>query len=253
MGHRARLKRRRLLDTAGLGLGFLVLGGVTGLLMGVVGGIGIAAVFDRNDVKDFMLNGGVAGACTGGLICAGGLLSGKVRRKLIITSQPVRKALTRIGVGSAVVLVSFWSVANLGLGDYLDNEVPGGQAALVVLVGISGALVVGLGLGLLALIIVVGGRVTAGLLHGAVTHLRSEPAPRDGVTPRDLSIRAAAAFLPARARHRWLDDITEALYDYPRDQHRLLKRNFLLHAPSVIAESWAIEVRHLALTASRRR
>ncbi|MFE3937313.1 hypothetical protein ACFXPJ_26995, partial [Streptomyces goshikiensis] len=57
---------------------------------------------------------------------------------------------------------------------------------------------------------------------------------------------AADAMLPAWERGRWLERVDEATHDYPAEEHRRLLRDFIAHAPAVIAWAWALELRSRA-------
>ena len=49
--------------------------------------------------------------------------------------------------------------------------------------------------------------------------------------------------MPPEHARRWLDDVAEALFDYPCDQHSELLRDFLLHSPATIVLAWAVTIR----------
>jgi hypothetical protein len=69
--------------------------------------------------------------------------------------------------------------------------------------------------------------------HRRVTRQRS---------PYGRTIRLAAAFMPATARQRWLENIAESLHDFEPDQHRAILRDFLRSAPVVIFWSWTVNL-----------
>jgi hypothetical protein len=196
----------------------------------------------------------------GGVISSGVLAVGSfartVRRKLVVASDRASSLLTWIGTGGIVLIVAFVPLGLSGFLFWLNEHGVGGNLVLVVVVGVFYGAVLGVGVGLLALnilVIVTLGRIIARLLHPAVARRRPKPAQQhhSGVTPGGWPIQAVAALMPATARHRWLEDVEEALHDHPAEQHSMLLRNFLLHAPAVIAWTWPDDLRRRALSVGK--
>jgi Na+-transporting methylmalonyl-CoA/oxaloacetate decarboxylase gamma subunit len=259
MARSRRVKYRKLLKTARLGVGFVVLTSLIGTSFGIGVVLGIDAVHDLGGDSAYI--GGMFGAWVGAVISSGMLAVGSfartVRRKLIMASERASSLLTWIGTGGIVLIVAFVIVAFVPLGlsgfpDWLNEHGVGGKLVLVVAAGVFYGAVLGVGVGLLALtflVIATLGRIIARLCQPAVAHRRPEPAQQHHsvVTPGGWPIQAAAALMPATARHRWLEDVAEALHDHPAEQHSMLLRNFLLHAPAVIAWTWPDDLRRRAL------
>ncbi|OKI52992.1 hypothetical protein [Streptomyces sp. MJM1172] len=234
---------RTRMTVIGLVLGVVTLCTITATALGIA-----LAVYLRflDPSKPFLLLGrfGLIGALAGSALGSGALAVGAVRRKLVAASgSGVGDALKWLGAVNVIIGAAFWSTAFYGLGDYLYANA---QILLVTLISASGGLVVGLAVGLLALIVQVVvnvARAAAGLARPASTAAQDGGAMRR----RPLSIEAAAALLPAGARGRWLESVDEATHDYPAEEHRRLLRDFIAHAPTVIAWAWALELRSRAL------
>lgn len=48
--------------------------------------------------------------------------------------------------------------------------------------------------------------------------------------------------MPAPVRERWLEDVAVSLYDFEPAERRAILRDFLIHAPAVIATAWLTEL-----------
>jgi hypothetical protein len=64
-------------------------------------------------------------------------------------------------------------------------------------------------------------------------------------------VRVMAALMPAPTRERWLEDVAVSLYDFATEDHHALIRDFLAHAPAVIAAAWLTELPRRALGGGR--
>lgn len=63
----------------------------------------------------------------------------------------------------------------------------------------------------------------------------------DARPPTGWRIAVLAACMAPAARRRWLDLITETLYDFEPAQHPALLRDFRRTAPRVIMRSWTVD------------
>ncbi|MFH8640423.1 hypothetical protein [Streptomyces goshikiensis] len=235
---------RTRMTVIGLVLGVVTLCTITATALGIA-----LAVYLRflDPSKSFLLLGrfGLIGALAGSALGSGALAVGAVRRKLVAASgSGVGGALKWLGAVNVVIGAAFWSTAFYGLGDYLYANA---QILLVALVSASGGLVVGLAVGLLALVLQVVVNVARAAAAGFARPASTAAQDGGAAHHRPLSIEAAAALLPAGARGRWLESVDEATHDYPAEEHRRLLRDFIAHAPAVIAWAWALELRSRAL------